>query len=48
MACVILISQPGMEPMPPVVHAQSLSTTREVPTIMFSYHLNPLGHGVQR
>ena len=36
MACGILVPQPGIEPVPPAVKAQSLNpwTTREVPSLL--------------
>ena len=40
MACGILVPQPGIEPVPPAVEAQSLNhqTTREVPRTPFCKH----------
>ena len=39
MACQILVPQPGTEPVPPAVEAQSLNhwTAKEVPTIFYNY-----------
>ena len=40
--CGVLVSQPGIEPMPPAVEAQSLNhwTAREVPTVTSFRMLN--------
>ena len=43
-ACSILVPQPGIEPVPPAVEAQSLNpwTTREVPgKVLLMNHRSP-------